>query len=115
MWRTFDGGGNRGGGGGGIGIGGCDVYSGGVCGAGFGEEEDEHDPIPCSCQGIRVLFTLDTLDSWCPHLQQQSFVSQLELVQGHNHHLPHHQRHKQNHSEDSTLNSFYAKEELDPI
>ena len=95
MWRTFGGG---------------DDYRGGI---GIGEEEDEHDPIPCSCQGIRVLFTLDTLDSWCPHLQQQSFVSQLELVQGHNHHLPHHRCHQQNHSEDSTL--FNAKEELDPI
>ena len=78
-------------------------------------KKDEHDPIPCSCQGIRVLFTLDTLDSWCPHLQQQSFVSQLELVQGHNHHLPHHRCHQKNHSEDPTLNSFYAKEELDSI
>ena len=97
-----------------IGSGGGDDYRG-VCGVGIGEEEDDDDPIPCSCQGIRVLFTLDTLDSWCPHLQQQSFVSQLELVQGHNQYLPHHRCHQQDHSEDSIFNSFYAKEELDPI
>ena len=114
MWRTFGGGDDYRGGAGGIGSGGGDDY-GGFCGVGIGEEEDERDPIPCSCQGIRVLFTLDTLDSWCPHLQQQSFVSQLELVQGHNHHLPHHRCHQKNHSEDPTLNSFYAKEELDSI